>query len=47
MLSRIIAVALWVYAVWWLRNVYVGIAVHVLLNVLGGGLVIAAIARRL
>jgi hypothetical protein len=35
------------YAVWWRRNVYLGMAVHILLNVTGGGLVVASIANRL
>jgi uncharacterized protein len=46
-LSRIAAVAPFAYAVWWRRNVYLGMAVHILLNVVGGGLVVASIASRL
>jgi uncharacterized protein len=46
-LSRIAAVAPFAYAVWWRRNVYLGMAVHILLNVTGGGLVVASIASRL
>jgi uncharacterized protein len=47
LLSRIAAVAPFAYAVWWRRNVYLGMAVHILLNVVGGGLVVASIANRL
>jgi hypothetical protein len=46
-LSRVAAVAPFAYAVWWRRNVYLGMLVHVTLNTIGGIIVIAAIAARL
>lgn len=46
-LSRLAAVAPFVYAVRWRRNIYLGMAVHILLNTIGGGLVVANIAGRL
>jgi uncharacterized protein len=45
-LSRVGAVAPYIYAVRWRRNIYVGMAVHILLNTIGGGLVVAQIASR-
>jgi hypothetical protein len=36
-----------VYAVWWRRNVYPGMIVHVPLNTVGGALVVASIAGHL
>jgi CAAX protease family protein len=47
LLSRIAAVAPFVYAVRWRRNVYLGMAVHCSLNIIGGTLVVANIAQRL
>ncbi|HET7419179.1 MAG TPA: CPBP family intramembrane glutamic endopeptidase [Candidatus Dormibacteraeota bacterium] len=46
-LSRVAAVAPYIYAVRWRRNIYIGIAVHILLNCIGGLLVVAQIASRL
>jgi membrane protease YdiL (CAAX protease family) len=46
-LSRVAAAAPFVYAVWWRRNVYLGMVVHILLNTIGGGLVVVNIASRL
>jgi uncharacterized protein len=46
-LSRIAAVAPFVYTVRWRRNVYLGMVVHILLNTIGGSLVVANIAGRL
>jgi membrane protease YdiL (CAAX protease family) len=46
-LSRVTAVAPFAYAVWWRRNVYLGMVVHILLNTIGGGLVVVNIAGRL
>jgi membrane protease YdiL (CAAX protease family) len=46
-LSRIAAVTPFAYAVWWRRNLYLGMAVHILLNTIGGGLVVASVAGRL
>jgi hypothetical protein len=37
-LSRIIAILPMVYAVWWKRNVYIGVVSHILLNLIGGSL---------
>jgi membrane protease YdiL (CAAX protease family) len=47
LLSRIAAVAPFVYAVRWRRNVYLGMAVHCSLNAIGGLLVVASVAQRL
>jgi len=46
-LSRVAAVGPFAYAVWWRRNVSLGMLVHVMLNTIGGIVVIAAIAARL
>jgi membrane protease YdiL (CAAX protease family) len=46
-LSRVVAVAPFAYAVWWRRNIRVGMAVHILLNTIGGVVVVTAIAGRL
>ena len=46
-LSRVAAVSPFVYAVCWRRNVYLGMIVHVLLNTVGGALVVASIAGHL
>lgn len=43
-LSRVASVAPYIYAVRWRRNIYLGIAVHVLLNTIGGLLIVAQIA---
>ncbi len=45
LLSRIAAVAPFVYAVRWRRNVYLGMVVHVSLNTVGSALVIASTAQ--
>lgn len=47
LLSRIAAVAPFVYAVRWRRNVYLGMVVHTSLNTIGGAIVFANIAQRL
>jgi membrane protease YdiL (CAAX protease family) len=46
-LSRIAAVAPWVFAVRWRRNVYLGMVTHVLLNIIGNGLIVVNVAGRL
>jgi membrane protease YdiL (CAAX protease family) len=46
-LSRVAAVAPYIYAVRWRRNIYIGMAVHILLNSIGGTLVVAQIASQL
>jgi membrane protease YdiL (CAAX protease family) len=46
-LSRLAAVAPFVGAVRWRRNIYLGMTVHILLNTIGGGLVVANIVGRL
>jgi membrane protease YdiL (CAAX protease family) len=46
-LSRIAGVAPFAYAVWWKRNVYLGMAVHVLLNGIGTATIIALVLSRL
>jgi membrane protease YdiL (CAAX protease family) len=46
-LSRVAAVGPFAYAVWWRRNVYLGMVVHIMLNTIGGGLVVVNIAGRL
>jgi uncharacterized protein len=46
-LSRVAAVSPFAYAVRWRRNVYLGMVVHVLLNTIGGAVVVASIAGRL
>jgi membrane protease YdiL (CAAX protease family) len=45
--TRLAAVAPLIYAVRWRRNIYLGMAVHVLLNTIGGGLLVAQVAGRL
>jgi membrane protease YdiL (CAAX protease family) len=45
-LSRVAAVAPFVYAVWWRRNMHIGMIVHILLNLSGGALIVASIAGR-
>ena len=45
-ITRIIGVGPFVYAVWWKRNIYLGMVVHVLLNLLGVSLVAAMILGR-
>jgi uncharacterized protein len=47
LLSRIAGVTPFAYAVWWKRNVGLGIAVHVLLNAIGTASVIALVLGRL
>jgi uncharacterized protein len=47
LLSRIAGVTPFAYAVWWKRNVGLGIAVHVLLNGIGTASVIALVLGRL
>ena len=47
LLSRIAAVAPFVYAVRWRRNVYLGMAVHCSLNTIGGAVVVATVAQHL
>ncbi len=47
LLSRFAAILPVAYAVRWRRNVYLGMVVHIALNVVGGVLVIAAIAPHL
>jgi len=42
-LSRIAAVALFVYGVWWKRNVYLGMVIHSLLNLTSVAIVTAAV----
>lgn len=46
-LSRLAAILPVAYAVRWRRNVYLGMVVHISLNIVGGLLVVAAIAPRL
>jgi uncharacterized protein len=46
-LSRIAGVAPFAYGVWWKRNVYLGVAVHVLLNGIGTLAVIAFVMQQL
>lgn len=46
-LSRVASVAPFVYAVRWRRNVYLGMAVHCSLNLIGGTLLVAGIVQRL
>jgi membrane protease YdiL (CAAX protease family) len=46
-LSRVSAVAPYIYAVRWRRSIYIGIAVHIVLNTIGGLLVVAQIAPHL
>ena len=46
-MSRIAGVAPFAYAVWWKRNVYLGMAVHVLLNGIGTATIIALVLSRL
>jgi len=46
-LSRIAGVAPFAYAVWWKRNVYLGMAVHVMLNGIGTATIIALVLQRL
>jgi membrane protease YdiL (CAAX protease family) len=46
-LSRIAGVAPFAYGVWWKRNVYLGMAVHVLLNGIGTATIIALVLSRL
>jgi len=45
--SRVAAVAPYTYAVSWRRNVYLGMVVHILLNTVGGLLVIGGVASRI
>jgi membrane protease YdiL (CAAX protease family) len=45
-LSRVAGVAPYVYVVWWKRNIYLGMAVHVLLNAIGSATVIALVLSR-
>lgn len=45
--SRLAAVAPYIYAVRWRRNIHIGITVHILLNCIGGLLVVAQIMSRL
>jgi len=47
LLSRIVGVTPFAYAVWWKRNVYLGMAVHILLNVMSTTLLIATVAGKL
>ena len=46
-LSRIAGVTPFAYAVWWKRNVYLGMAVHILLNGIGTASLIAMVAGKL
>jgi membrane protease YdiL (CAAX protease family) len=46
-LSRIAGVTPFAYAVWWKRNVFLGMAVHIALNGIGTATVIALILQRL
>jgi uncharacterized protein len=45
--SRVAAIAPSIYAVRWRRNVYLGMAAHILLNTIGSGLVVAQVAAQL
>jgi membrane protease YdiL (CAAX protease family) len=46
-LSRVAGVTPFAYGVWWKHNVYLGMAVHVLLNGIGTATVVALILGRL
>lgn len=46
-LSRIAGVTPFAYAVWWKRNVYLGMAVHIALNAIGTATIIALVSSRL
>ncbi len=46
-LSRVAGVTPFAYAVWWKHNVYLGMTIHVLLNLIGTATVIALILGRL
>jgi hypothetical protein len=46
-LSRIAGVTPFAYAVWWKRNVYLGMAVHVLLNGIGTFTLIALVMQEI
>ena len=46
-LSRIAGVAPFAYAVWWKRNVYLGMVVHVTLNAIGTASVVALVFSKL
>jgi uncharacterized protein len=45
--SRIAGVGPFAYAVWWKRNIYLGMAVHILLNAIGTASVVAIVMQRL
>jgi uncharacterized protein len=45
-LSRVAGVAPYAYVVWWKRNIYLGMAVHMLLNGIGTATVIALVLSR-
>ena len=47
LLSRIAGVSPFAYAVWWKRNVYLGMAVHIALNAISSATLIALILQRL
>jgi membrane protease YdiL (CAAX protease family) len=46
-LSRVAGVTPFAYGVWWKRNVYLGMTIHVLLNGIGTATVVALILGRL
>jgi membrane protease YdiL (CAAX protease family) len=46
-LARIVGVGPYVYAVWWKRNIYLGMAVHVSLNLIATGLVALMVTSHL
>jgi hypothetical protein len=45
-LSRVAGVAPFVYGVWWKRNVYLGMAVHMSLNALGTATITVLVLQR-
>jgi membrane protease YdiL (CAAX protease family) len=46
-LARIVGVGPFVYAVWWKRNIYLGMAVHVSLNLIATAIVAVSVMGRL
>lgn len=46
-LARIVGVGPYVYAVWWKRNIYLGMAVHVSLNLIATTIVAVSVSSRL